>query len=83
MRKKVILITGACGEIGHALIEQLTLDASNELVTLDLQDLPESVEKKVQRHIKGSILDKMLLDNLASEYEIDVKLRLERHTGSM
>ena len=76
MRKKVILITGACGEIGHALIDQLTLDAENELVTLDLQDLPAGVEAKVQRHIKGSILDKMLLDNLASEYEIDAVYHL-------
>jgi nucleoside-diphosphate-sugar epimerase len=72
MRKKVILITGASGEIGHALIDQFTGEADCELVTLDLQDLPESVLPKVKRHIKGSILDKMLLDNFASEYEIDV-----------
>ena len=72
MRKKVVLITGASGEIGHALVEELADGGECELVTLDLQDLPESVLKKVKRHIKGSITDRMLVDSLASEYEIDV-----------
>jgi nucleoside-diphosphate-sugar epimerase len=71
MRKKVILITGASGEIGHALIDQLSGEEEFDLVTLDLQDLSPEMLPKVRRHIKGSILDKMLLDNLASKYEID------------
>ena len=76
MRNKVILITGASGEIGHALIDQLTGEADCEIITLDLQDLSPQVMPKVKRHIKGSILDKMLLDNLASEYEIDTIFHL-------
>ena len=76
MRKKVVLITGASGEIGHALIEQLSGVVDCELVTLDLQDLSPEVASKVERHIKGSIMDKMLLDNLASEYEIDTIFHL-------
>jgi nucleoside-diphosphate-sugar epimerase len=71
MRKKVILITGASGEIGHALVENLADNAEFELITIDLQDLPDDITSKVKRHIKGSIVDKILLDNLASEYEID------------
>ena len=71
MRKKVVLITGASGEIGQALVDQLANGGDCELVTLDLQELPERVLEKVNRHIKGSITDKMLVDSLASEYEID------------
>ena len=71
MRKKVILITGASGEIGTALVDNLSTQSDCELVTLDLQDLSEETRSKVAFHIKGSIMDKMLLDNLASEYEID------------
>ena len=72
MRKHVILITGAAGEIGHALVEDLMTHESCEIVTLDLQDLPEDIQKGVKKHIKGSVVDKLLLENLASEYEIDV-----------
>jgi threonine 3-dehydrogenase len=72
MRKKVVLITGASGEIGHALIDQLSNGGEYDLVTLDLQDLPREALDKVKRHIKGSITDKILVDNLASEFEIDM-----------
>ncbi|NHZ72642.1 MAG: epimerase, partial [Aquificales bacterium] len=41
MRKKVILITGAAGEIGQALIENLSQSNNNELLTLDLHPLPD------------------------------------------
>ena len=41
MRKKVILITGASGEIGRALVDNLSGNNGNELITLDLQDLPD------------------------------------------
>lgn len=71
MRKKVILITGAAGEIGHALVRDLMEHDFFEIVTLDLQDLPEDIHDSVRKHIKGSVVDKLILDNLASEYEID------------
>ncbi|MGD8455272.1 MAG: NAD-dependent epimerase/dehydratase family protein [Anaerolineales bacterium] len=71
MRKKIILITGAAGEIGHALVEDLMKHDSCEIVTLDLQDLPNDISTSVRKHIKGSVVDKLILDNLASEFEID------------
>ena len=43
MRKQAILITGAAGEIGHALIESLAGRGNIPLLTLDLQPLPEEV----------------------------------------
>ena len=57
MRKPVVLITGASGEIGHGLIERLAEDASRGIVTLDLAPLDPALGKKVQREVVGSILD--------------------------
>ena len=70
MRKRVIMITGAAGEIGHALIERLTAEGPYPLITLDLQGLPDAIAAKVT-HLKGDITDKALLSRLVSEYEID------------
>ena len=71
MRKKVILITGASGEIGRALVETLSQLENTTILTLDIQSLPEDITPLVT-HIQGSITDKALLDRLVSEYEIDV-----------
>ena len=70
MRKKVILITGASGEIGQALAEHLLRKGDLPLVTLDIQDCPVGLRDRVT-HIKGSIIDKALIDQMVSEYEID------------
>jgi threonine 3-dehydrogenase len=75
MRKKVVLITGACGEIGHALVEYLVDNNHLPVVTLDLQDCPGELSHKVT-HIKGSVVDKNLLDTLVSEYEFDTIFHL-------
>ena len=72
MRKKVVLITGASGEIGTALVENLAASGECQIVTVDLQELPADINSRVSRHIKGSITDKIMLDDLASRYEIDV-----------
>ena len=68
MRKRAILITGAAGEIGHALIKSLAGDGDCPLLTLDLNPLPEDVIG-LSTHIEGSILDQALIDRLISEYE--------------
>jgi threonine 3-dehydrogenase len=69
MRTKAILITGAAGEIGHALIEALA-DQNISLLTLDLAALPQDVQG-LATHIQGDILDDSLLARLVSEYEFD------------
>ncbi len=71
MRKRVILITGAVGEIGQALLENLTDSADNHVLSLDLNPLPEHLVGAAS-HISGDILDWSLLSRLVSEYEIDV-----------
>jgi nucleoside-diphosphate-sugar epimerase len=70
MRKKGILITGAAGEIGEALIHSLSEGDDCLIITLDLKPLHgESLE--VVTHIQGDLLDQALLARLVSEYDID------------
>lgn len=71
MRKPVVLITGAGGEIGHSLIDELAGDGARAVVTLDVAPLDPTLGKKVSREFTGSILDKSLLERILSEFEID------------
>lgn len=76
MRKPVVLITGASGEIGHGLIERLAQDGGHTLVTLDVRELPAELKGKVHREFVGSILDKALLDRILAEFEVDLIFHL-------
>ena len=60
MRKPVIFITGAGGEIGHGLIHRLA-ESGRPIVTLDLAPLEPALAHLVQREFLGSILDAGLL----------------------
>ena len=69
MRKPVVLITGASGEIGHALVEGLaSTDAA--IITLDLHRLDPTLAPRVRREFTGSITDTALLDRMLSEFEV-------------
>jgi nucleoside-diphosphate-sugar epimerase len=76
MRKSVVLITGAGGEIGHGLIDQLVESGRNSIVTIDLNPLEPALARKVQREFTGSITDARLLDRILSEFEIDTVYHL-------
>jgi threonine 3-dehydrogenase len=70
MRKKVILITGASGEIGQALIKSLARQSDMLIITLDIAPLPGDILSLVIA-LQGDIMDKALLSRLVSEYEVD------------
>src|SRR5262245_12354983 len=76
MRKPVVLITGASGEIGHGLIERIAKAGSRAIVTLDVVGLDPSMAGMVQREVAGSILDLAVLEGLLAEYEIDLIFHL-------
>jgi threonine 3-dehydrogenase len=76
MRKAVVLITGAGGEIGHGLISRLTESGSASIVTLDLNPLEPDQARRVQREFTGSINDTRLLDRILSEFEISTVFHL-------
>ncbi len=68
MRKKTILITGAAGEVGQALVRQLHERNSHHLLTMDVRPLPAELEG-MSTHIIGDILDKSLFERLVSEFD--------------
>jgi threonine 3-dehydrogenase len=70
MRKEVVLITGANGEIGHMLITHLGQQGDVSVVALDVQPLDESLKPYCERFIQGDILDGILLGRLVVEFEI-------------
>lgn len=76
MRKKVILITGANGEVGHGLISRLYDSGERNILTLDIKPLDDALSDKVQAHMIGDILDTALLQRMMSEYEINAVFHL-------
>jgi threonine 3-dehydrogenase len=76
VRKPVVLITGAGGEIGHGLIDRLAQRGDRAIVTIDISRLDDTIAKKVDREVTGSILDRALLERLMAEYEIDLIFHL-------
>ncbi len=75
MRKKVIMITGASGEIGQALVKSLAGNNEMPIITLDIAPIPPEIQPMVIA-IQGDIMDKALLSRLVSEYEIDTIFHL-------
>lgn len=75
MRKKVTLITGACGEIGQALVKKLADQSEMPVLALDVKPIPQEITDYVIP-LQGDILDKALLSRLVSEYEIDTIFHL-------
>ena len=69
MRKPVVLITGAGGEIGHGLVSRLS--GSGSIITLDVSPLDASLAPLVTREFTGSITDTSLLDRVLAEFEVD------------
>jgi nucleoside-diphosphate-sugar epimerase len=70
MRKPVVLITGAGGEIGHGLLTRLHR-AGASIITLDVSPLEASQTPLVAREFTGSITDVALLDRILAEFEVD------------
>ncbi|MGE0865044.1 MAG: NAD-dependent epimerase/dehydratase family protein [Vicinamibacterales bacterium] len=76
IRKPVVLITGAGGEIGHGLIAHLAEAGAQPVITLDVNPLEPSLAGKVQREFTGSIMDKSLLERVLSEFEVETVYHL-------
>jgi nucleoside-diphosphate-sugar epimerase len=70
MRKEIVLITGANGEIGHGLISHLGETKKYSIVAMDVQPLDATLMPYCERFIQGDILDSMLLGRLVAEFEI-------------
>ncbi len=76
IRKKVVLITGANGEVGHGLIEQLSASGDQDILALDVFELDPALRGKVRNAMVGDILDQDLIQRIASRYEISTIFHL-------
>lgn len=75
MRKSVVLITGAGGEIGHALVRGFA-ETSASIITLDVNPLHARIAPLVCREFTGSITDGALLERVLAEFEVDCVFHL-------
>ena len=66
MLKKVILITGANGEIGQHLIKELNKKNIENILAIDLH--PLNIRCRIQQFLEGSILDIQLLKIIQETY---------------
>ena len=76
MRKEVVLVTGANGEIGHGLISYLGEKQASRIIALDVQPLEDNLKPYCERAIQGDILDTMLLGRLVADYDIRIIFHL-------
>jgi nucleoside-diphosphate-sugar epimerase len=76
VRKPVVLITGANGEIGHALVANLATQRNLAVVSLDVNALDRQIARLVHREITGSILDNNVLERVLAEFEVDLIFHL-------
>lgn len=74
--KPVVLVTGANGEIGRALIKRLADEGRYRAVTVDLTPLPEAYRQYCVETYAGNIMDRYLLDQVAAHHEIEVVIHL-------
>jgi nucleoside-diphosphate-sugar epimerase len=70
MRKPVVLITGAGGEIGHGLVTKLA-ESGSPIITLDVNPLDRALAPLVMREVHGSITDVSVLERMLAEFEVD------------
>ena len=75
MRKPVVLVTGAGGEIGHALVARFAATEA-PIITIDLNPLDRTLAPAVRREFIGSITDTSLLDRVLAEFEVDCVFHL-------
>jgi len=86
MRKPVVLITGAGGEIGHGLVARLSSSSQRgslrpalmgpPIITVDVNPLDSAIASLVAREFTGSITDGGLLDRMLAEFEVDLIFHL-------
>ena len=75
MRKSVVLVTGAGGEIGHALVAGLAA-SDTSIITLDVVPLEPELASLVRREFTGSITDVSLLERMLAEFEVECVFHL-------
>jgi threonine 3-dehydrogenase len=79
MTEKRVLVTGACGEIGQALVQGLATRGGYQIVTSDLAPLPESIRAMSTEHAQGDLIYKI---KTFYDYDFDVIFHLAASLSS-
>lgn len=72
MTQKTILITGANGEIGHALIQHFAAHGGTTVVAMDLNPMDAAIASRSNKTIIGDILNPAFLKTVTDDYTFDV-----------
>ena len=73
MSEKQVLITGACGEIGQALVQGLAARGGYRIVTADFMPLPDSIKHLSAEHVQGDLVYKI---KTFYDYDFDIIFHL-------
>jgi threonine 3-dehydrogenase len=79
MNEKTVLVTGACGEIGQALVQNLAKRGGYRIVTADLAVLPEAIRSLPAEHVQGDLVNKV---KIFYDYDFDVIYHLAASLSS-
>jgi threonine 3-dehydrogenase len=79
MSEKTVLVTGACGEVGLALIQNLSKRGGFRIVTADLAALPEEIRSLVAEHLQGDLVNKV---KRFYDYDFDIIYHLAASLSS-
>ncbi len=78
MSEKSVLVTGACGEIGQALVQSLN-NKGYRIVTADLAPLPETIKTLSAEHIQGDLVNRI---KIFYDYDFDIIFHLAASLSS-
>ncbi len=79
MAETSVLVTGACGEIGQALIQALSTRGAYRIVTTDLLPLPASLQALSEEHLQGDLVNKV---KIFYDYDFDLIFHLAASLSS-
>ncbi len=79
MREQQVLVTGACGEIGQALVQGLARRGGCRIITADLMPLPDSIRSLAAEHVQGDLVNKV---KFFYDYDLDVIFHLAASLSS-
>ncbi len=79
MTDRAVLVTGASGEIGQALVQELSKRGGCRIVTADIAPLPEPVKDLVEEHVQGDLVYKI---KSFYDYDFDIIFHLAASLSS-
>jgi nucleoside-diphosphate-sugar epimerase len=79
MTETQVLVTGACGEIGQALVQGLAQRGGYRIVSADLAPLPNTIAPLVAEHVRGDLVHKV---KIFYDYDFDVIFHLAASLSS-